>query len=502
MDKTREISSSSSFTAKPAYLLAGAFVLLNLMLKGKFLAANDIALDEPFSIFHAQQSLGDLQSLFAKENNPPLHFWLLHFWIKAFGIGPLAVRFPFLLCSSLAAGVTYFIGRRHFGQAAGVGAALIFTLSTEQTFYAHEARTFALFLLLAALSTGSFLRAGTDSNSQSSWYWLTLWNILLLYTHFLAIPFIGMQALASVVLFPNRRQALLRWLLSGGILLAAWFPQLWLFYQRLQVVSTEGGTWVSRPTAWHLVQVLAEFVNGGWPLLVAGMTVLAVGVWLTLHKRWPEREQARPLILLVVLMGGTYLGLFCLSWAFTSVFIGRYLIFLAIPFYWILAGIWAQAGKGRVQWLVFAPFLLVMGFFLHLNPSNHRHLKDMVDRVEANRPANTPVILCNNHMDLAYLYHYAPTVFRDYPHAHERFRDLNHHAVSDWLAFDRYFLRDAKGAWVINGECEMAFESSTLYSELYARFGMPRHYIFPAIYDVWEFKAPKDSIDPMLVPEE
>ena len=71
-----------------------------------------IALDEPFSIFHSQKSLPDLWEVFKNENNPPLHFILLHFWIKWFGTTAMAVRSLSLVFSVLTIPALFKLGKK------------------------------------------------------------------------------------------------------------------------------------------------------------------------------------------------------------------------------------------------------------------------------------------------------------------------------------------------------------------------------------------------------
>lgn len=499
MDSSRKIFPTLSTETKTTLFLSGMWVLLNLAMKAKFLGANDIALDEPFSIFHAQQSLGDLQEIFKRENNPPLHFWVLHFWIKWFGLSPTSVRAPFMIFSSLAAGVTYWVGKRHFGQAAGIAAALMFTFSTQQVYFAHEARTYGLFILLTALSVGSYLRAASEPEAKSSWFWLTAWNILLLYTHFLALPLLAVQAAGIWLLFPNRKQSFLRWLISSAAVVAVWFPQLILFFQRLNYVAAEKGTWVEKPKMAELYQQLAGFLNGGWGLIAAFALVVLVFGLMIYRKRFPKLDTHRAGWLVTFVFLATYLGLFVQSQLFTGAFLDRYLVFLAIPFYWVLAGWLAKIGEGWAKWAVFAPIILWMALQLDLNPPNQRKIEAVVEEVEQNRKFNDPVLICTYNLEWNYLYYFDLEIFKDYKGAQRKFFATNHHALGRWADFDLGLLAGAQKVWVVDSGCDKPFPGSALDSTFRAHFSKVRHHFFPAVFDLYEFSVPR--IDSLPLPQ-
>ena len=74
-------------------------IILNLIIKILFLDSRDIILDEAFTIFNSQRDLDSLFDIFINENNPPLHFLLVHFWIKLFGYSVFKMRLLSLIFS-------------------------------------------------------------------------------------------------------------------------------------------------------------------------------------------------------------------------------------------------------------------------------------------------------------------------------------------------------------------------------------------------------------------
>ncbi len=94
-------------------------VLANIILKSIYLTDYNIDLDEPFTLYHSQQSLKELWSMLKWENNPPLYFFVLHFWIKLFGVGVLSARILPMLFGALAAGMVYKLGAKFLSKKIG-----------------------------------------------------------------------------------------------------------------------------------------------------------------------------------------------------------------------------------------------------------------------------------------------------------------------------------------------------------------------------------------------
>jgi len=66
--------------------------LLALALRLPWIVANEIALDEPFSIFHAMLSPGQIIDTLNQGNNPPGYELMLHGWMKIVGTSVAGIR--------------------------------------------------------------------------------------------------------------------------------------------------------------------------------------------------------------------------------------------------------------------------------------------------------------------------------------------------------------------------------------------------------------------------
>lgn len=414
----RQLLKERPFSAKKALLFSSAFFLVNLVLKGWFLGSQDIALDEPFTLFWAQRPVEDILALARNENNPPLHFLIEHFWIQWVGMEAGTVRIPSLLFGSACAAVMFRIGYRHLGCWAGILAGCLATLSTEHVYYAHEARVYALLALLTALSIGSYLNVLAGPRHIAPYIWLGIWNTLLMYSHFLGMWVLLAQA-ACWWLAQERWTAARRLLLVYMGVVLAYLPNLYVFWLRLQSVST-AGTWVPAPHWTQLYGHVNIFWNGPWSTVACIAICGAALLWIAWKRRWVAAWQNlggghRVPLVLLALVGVPYIGMYMQSLLFNPVFIPRYLFFCSVPFFLCVAA-WVSAILPTSAARLCASALLLIALLpgLRLDPPNHRDIQGMVAHVQATRTPGTPLVIAPDYFDKTYLYHADRELFQEY----------------------------------------------------------------------------------------
>src|SRR6266478_3033376 len=108
-------------------LILLAILSLGLFLRIYHLSNESIWFDEAFSIMIAKLSL--LQVALERDNNPPLHFILLHYWINLFGNSEFATRFLSVMFGFFAIFMIYKVGTLIFDKEVGVLSSLILGLS-------------------------------------------------------------------------------------------------------------------------------------------------------------------------------------------------------------------------------------------------------------------------------------------------------------------------------------------------------------------------------------
>ena len=308
----------------PLLLLSGS-----LIWKFYFISYRDISLDEPFTIFYAQQSLWHILSMPANgEPNPPLFMVLLHFWIKIFGTDPSSVRFLPLIFSSLTAVFLYFSGKRFFGLWAGLLASGLFLFSNFHFFHGIEARTYSLLSLAVASSLYFFLRIVKEPVSGWLIAGLVISNLIMVYSHYFGWLIVMVQFIC-ITLYLKERNIIRNIILAVGLTVLAYLPFFYILVK--QFLKSSQGTWVEAPASSleYLYQLHnffnhAEVFNGVMWILFTGL------VFLFFRKAW--KSLSKELIIIFIWWYLPFTLMFLVSFKM-PVFITRYLLFNSIGLY-------------------------------------------------------------------------------------------------------------------------------------------------------------------------
>ena len=118
-----------------------------------FLGRKSLWLDEAFSVAAARLSWGDLFALlWDSQANAGLYYVLLHPWL-VFGEDEFAVRSLSVLFAAATVPVFYALAARLFDRPTAVVASVLLALNASFVAHAQEARTYALVVFLAVLSS-------------------------------------------------------------------------------------------------------------------------------------------------------------------------------------------------------------------------------------------------------------------------------------------------------------------------------------------------------------
>ena len=235
------------------------------------LAAKPFWFDECFSAEIARLDWRNfLHLLWWREANMSLYYLLLRIWMS---LNPHAGQSEFFIRSLSVVFATatvpaiYWLARLLYDddQRVALIAAALFTFNAYSVRYSQEARSYALFVLLATLASGFFVPS-VHENSRRNRLAYILAGILAVYAHFyalllLAAHWLALRLRSNHLDVEGSRAALMRyaWRTIGVAVL----PLL------IFVVKTGAGPirWIPRPTVHDVLQFCEQMAGSNtWPL--------------------------------------------------------------------------------------------------------------------------------------------------------------------------------------------------------------------------------------------
>ena len=278
--------------------------------------------DECFSAVMARLKWKDfVLLLWSREANMTLYYLLLRGWIH-FGQSEYFLRSLSVLFAAATVPAIGWLGGQLFGRRAGFIAAALFMFNAYSVRYSQEARSYALFVLLATISSGfliAYLRAPTVKNRAG----YILVSVLAVYAHFYMLLLLAAHFLSLFWLdgLSDKARAGLR---RAWVTIGICEVPLVIFIVKTR---TRPILWIPRPGVRDLLEFF-EHLSGGvnWLLPTAYLIAIAMACARSnakIHRQgWEAWRTQFLLIWLLFPMLVTAL----LS-AFLPVFLGRYLIF-------------------------------------------------------------------------------------------------------------------------------------------------------------------------------
>jgi mannosyltransferase len=472
-----------------AALLALSFLIVNSILRIWFIASQDVAMDEPFSIFWAQQSLSEIWHLAAFENNPPLHFFIEHFWIKFFGIEALSIRFPSLVFSVLGIAVLVYTLAKKQNLFTAFIAGLLLTLSTEHVYYSHEARAYSLLFFLTVLAFKLSLDLIRDAHNKRTYLALALVNILLIYTHYLSI-WVIIAELSIWFIYCRSFTAFKTALLSIFIVSAGFVPLAYAAFQRLSLML-QTGTWVKPAEISQLyghINILLNGVTGTIGFISA--CIIIVLSTLYFKKKIDLEALASPdFIAASIWFLIIYLGIYFQSILFQPVFIPRYLYFSSVPLFAAMALFIGKLSPNKSISLL-SILIITIGMIpgYSLNPENHRKMRDLTEYINSIKDTETALVIAPKSFNLAYLYYGNRAIFQK-PESYQNELLNNHiYPIDHFDQLPDSLNQNAKRIIFLDADAQFILPNNSIFLELEKKYQLKSKSHFHQIMDVYVFE--------------
>lgn len=341
-------------------------LVVNVFVKVVFLAEAPFWYDEIISLQSAHQEFGHIKHVSEWDNNPPFYYYCLHVWVSLFGDTEFSVRMLSVLSSSLAGAVLFVFCNRFFNKTTAIIASFLYLSSDMLFFYAHEARSYSLTVLLCLMGSWLFFALKEKPDYKHS-VLLGLVNFLVIYTHYISGLILLVQGICMLGYL--EKKAKIKFLVSSLITLAL----VLLRFTKKQFLlitafnSAQHTFWLGKSNFSYLTEVLSEILFNRWmilPLLFVTLGGLALVI--------KDRKADRFYYVYCVLAGFGSVGiLYCLG-KITPIFLDRYLLF-SVPF--VMVTIACALSLTRYP---IVPLILALGWFgFSLCQINYRTDKGM-----------------------------------------------------------------------------------------------------------------------------
>jgi len=311
-----------------------------------YISRKSFWLDEGVSVAIARLDWPNfLRILWRREANMALYYALLRAWLHL-GASEAAVRALSAVFSIATLPLVFLLGKRLGGPRAGLIAAALLAVHAWHIRYAHEARSYALYVFLVALASLLFWEA-LSTTAHRAWSRYVAAAVLAVYSHFFAVlAVLTHAAWARVVhLPPGPRAEFRRSLKVIGLLLLPLF---------VFIASRGMGpiAWIPRPS-WRDLHAFFLFLTGNgsdWLLL---LYAAGIGVLLGASRRSAHRPAVVFLLLWLLLPLVITLAFSLLR----SAFLPRYLLMCVVPLV-----LMAAMGLVRIRprWLAAALLALML----------------------------------------------------------------------------------------------------------------------------------------------
>lgn len=439
-------------------------MLLQLAVCLPFINSFPIALDEPFSIFWAQQDLGEMIKEINQGNNSPLHFIILNFWIKIFGISPLAVRSLSLLFSLLTVPIIYNLSRRVMSLEFAVFAVLVFVFSRFNHYHSMEARMYSLLVL----ENAALLLITYDIifNNKFRYFYFVLISLSLLYTHYLGIIILGSCLLIILVYFKElRKDILFRILISVIVISVGFIPGILVMYQRIS--EGANSTWVPEAQWTELYGNVIRFFNNTLSFISTCLILITLFFWnyrnniKLLFKKISEKKHLFFVLAFLI----PYMGMFLYSKLISPIFLDRYLLFTTVPLYLIFAWLFSLNFIRRPNYIGMAAVLLLMIFSVKFSPDNNREPDQMAIEAEKYRRKKTLFCVIPPYFDFTFYYHFSNDNFGKMKTDKKEMINENVFGIYN-LSDVNQKLIDAENIVLIDDNSKSVLPESKIYEEL------------------------------------
>jgi hypothetical protein len=472
------------------YLALLLFFILAFVPGFVYMTEQDICIDEPFSIYHAQLNIPEIIQYLKPTNNPPLFEIILHYWIKVTNISPFSVRLLPVLFNACAVIYVYKTGVRFFSLGVGITAALLFCSSTHAIYYAHDCRTYSLFIFLTATTIYFTAKIIERRHSRADLIILCLLNTLMVYAHYFGFIVWFIEFIFLIIYCRNELKSVLFVFMAALIL---YLPQLFNLVERF-LFSTAAGTWVKEPNGIESIyNVLWKFSNMPVVTVVCILVILSSLVLFFIRRNKAGSNKGK--LFLTIFFIVPFLTMFLISYKI-PVFNPRYLSFL-LPAYYLMLSVLSADLISNKKYKFIIPFLLIGLFMITVNvdPDKKREAKATTDFVNRIKQEGDLIIICTHEFLTNYAYYTDMKLFQitgggEYGNLETELKKRNIYAVRSINEVDVSLINSAKRIIYLDAGADFSNPGNNVLNSLNAKLKLWDKKHFEEIFNVYTFVNP------------
>ncbi len=405
---SRFISDNTPTFTKHIGLLFLVVVLVNLFFRVFYLEYSSYWYDEIISIKAASEDFGHIKHVSEWDNNPPFYYYCLSVWIKLWNDSEFASRFLSVLFTAIGGGVLFVFANQYFNRNTAIVASLFYLSNNFIYAYSHEARAYALVVLLVLLSSYLFFKLKNDLSWKNT-VLLGLCNFFLIYTHYIVGLVLVFQWLFVLIWFykPWIKKYLISTLLVVVLVLLRFSKKQWLLI--IGFNKPESKFWLQKSDVELLHKTLSEFFFQS-SFIFPFLLVIVVGLVLFFKLKNQEKLQV---YLYSFLVGIASIVILYFMGKRVSIFLDRYLIF-CLPFIFILIAATLTLFRYNIVIMI-----LVLAFSIYsilqidFKTEKSMNYREAVAYLKENTTSNDLIIVKTKDMQPLFSYYYEKNYLKE-----------------------------------------------------------------------------------------
>ena len=335
----------------PPSVILALLILLAFGIRCWSLGTKSFWLDEAYTLQVVMRDFVGLLQMIPEDVHPPLYPLLLWGWIKCFGSSEFAVRSLSVCFGVLNIVALYRLGKALFDRNTGLWASGLLAISVFHLKYSQEARSYALFGLLATISFYFFVRVVQKSRKRNMVGYV-LSSCLLVNTHNFGVFIIIAQNALFAIEYrysPQIRHQVVPWIMGQVVILAIYSP--WFLVTLTHSAMIQDNFWMDTPSWREIPRKLSALAGSREMGLLMG-TVICFGL---------ARTKIKEIVLCFTWMFCLIFIPFIISMFWTPIFVTRYILPAIMPFYLLVGrGMTSLPNRAFQIIVVIALVLLVL----------------------------------------------------------------------------------------------------------------------------------------------